>query len=517
MAEPEDPQQSQANKVGELLAAIVTGGPEAADAMASVDSVTKSLTDSLLAVPGAAGKTVLAIGGLKAEAALLEGGFQGLFRSVGATGVAFQGFAKILDLLTRPTTELAQRQFVAATGFNKATSAAGEFDKQIFDSLFNLRQYGVDGKEFDAVLQAMYGTFTELGIDGISPTEQRLVELAAIMAEVGVPTEQSTKAMQGLNKVFGQTNEDIGKTMLGFDAFAEAIGMSAADVVSNFVSQIPYFALFGDEGEKAFDRLQIAAKTSGLEMDKMRSIAEGFDTFEGAAKQVGSLNAMLSGPYLNTIDLVRETDPTKRMMILQGAFKASGRSVEDMGYRQRQAFTSMIDGIDSADDLVKFLNADFDQMSELIGVAGGSAKDMAEEVKRGMMPEEQAQVLGMAALSLEEFGEQLRLINEMAFSDTLEDAETLRVNLNNLAGPILKAVGDSMRESLNDPLAMANENLMNLLVGAGVDTADITKMVGGAAASRVGQEVQEIILKVGDVDMKAWLTSKLPAAMRAAP
>tara|TARA_R110001583_G_scaffold74729_9_gene206733 strand:- start:1855 stop:3444 length:1590 start_codon:yes stop_codon:yes gene_type:complete len=485
----------------EDFAAVVAGGADAAEALERLKARTRDVTAAILAVPGAAGKTIVAIGGLKAEAALLEGGFQKLAATVGGPeGVtwAVQMVAKAMDVALRPTTELANRQFTAATSFNKAASAAGEFDKKIFDSVFALRQFGVDGDEFNTTLLEMYSTVTELGLQGITPTQQRLVELAAILAEVGVPVAESAKSIQELDKVFGQTNQEIETTMLGFDAFAESIGMSAGDVVTNFASQAPYLALFGDEGVDSFERLQLAAKTSGLEMSKMVNIAESFDTFEGAAKQVGSLNALLGGPYLNSLELVRETDPTKRMMLLQQAFRASGRSIEDMEYFQKKAFISMIDGIDNASELTKFMNADFDEMALLIGAATENAGDMAEEVKKGMMPGEQAEVLGLAALSLESFGEQLRLINEVAFSDTLKDAESLRANLETLAGPILESVGKSMRANLEDPTRLSVENLLKTMGGAGAEGVDYTGMVAGAVAERGTREALEIVLKVGE-------------------
>ena len=210
------------------------------------------------------------------------------------------------------------------------------------------------------------------------------------------------------------------------------------------------------------------------------------------------MNALLGGPYLNSLELVRETDPTKRMMLLQQAFRASGRSIEDMEYFQKKAFISMIDGIDNASELTKFMNADFDEMALLIGAATENAGDMAEEVKKGMMPGEQAEVLGLAALSLESFGEQLRLINEVAFSDTLKDAESLRANLETLAGPILESVGKSMRANLEDPTRLSVENLLKTMGGAGAEGVDYTGMVAGAVAERGTREALEIVLKVGE-------------------
>ena len=43
--------------------------------------------------------------------------------------------------------------------------------------------------------------------------------------------------------------------------------------------------------------------------DFNKKIVEKFDKFDSAAESVGKLNALLGGPYLNTLELVAETDP----------------------------------------------------------------------------------------------------------------------------------------------------------------------------------------------------------------
>ena len=51
-------------------------------------------------------------------------------------------------------------------------------------------------------------------------------------------------------------------------------------------------------------------------MEGMLAVTDKFDTFESAATSVGSLNSILGGSYLNSVELVMETDPTERMKML---------------------------------------------------------------------------------------------------------------------------------------------------------------------------------------------------------
>ena len=74
-----------------------------------------------------------------------------------------------------------------------------------------------------------------------------------------------------------------------------------------------------------------------MEVSDVLSIVEQFDTFDTAAQSVGRLNAILGGPFLNSLEMVTTTDPTERMKMLSDAVNSAGLAFDDMSYYQRRA------------------------------------------------------------------------------------------------------------------------------------------------------------------------------------
>ena len=91
-------------------------------------------------------------------------------------------------------------------------------------------------------------------------------------------------------------------------------------------------AKLGDNGVEAFSELSRISKITGMEMNKLLAVTDKFDTFEGAAESVGKLNALLGGPFLNSMEMVMETDPTERMKKLSDGLRDSGKSFDQMSY-----------------------------------------------------------------------------------------------------------------------------------------------------------------------------------------
>ena len=86
----------------------------------------------------------------------------------------------------------------------------------------------------------------------------------------------------------------------------------------------------GTDGVQAFKNLQREAKATGIDIGRLYQITSNFDTFEGAAQSVWKLNAMLGGPFLNTMDMVMEEDPAERMRMLKEAVDDAGLSFDTM-------------------------------------------------------------------------------------------------------------------------------------------------------------------------------------------
>ena len=91
-----------------------------------------------------------------------------------------------------------------------------------------------------------------------------------------------------------------------------------------------------------FEGLQKQAKVTGLSVDQLLGlVGEKFDTFEGAGQAVGKLNAILGGPYLNSIDMLNSTEE-QRLEMIKAAIDASGVQFDQLNRFEQKAFASAL-------------------------------------------------------------------------------------------------------------------------------------------------------------------------------
>ncbi|HBQ60373.1 MAG TPA: hypothetical protein DD671_12325, partial [Balneolaceae bacterium] len=104
----------------------------------------------------------------------------------------------------------------------------------------------------------------------------------------------------------------------------------------NFQAGIKDANNFGYMTRKELSATSLFATKLGMEMSELTSFADGFDTFEGAAEKVGKLSAAF-GIQLDTMDLVMEDNPAKKLDMVREALEKSGQSIENILGDRRQA------------------------------------------------------------------------------------------------------------------------------------------------------------------------------------
>jgi len=258
------------------------------------------------------------------------------------------------------TVQLALAQDQAVTNFRKATGASGEFDNNIRVLERSLFTAGVTSEEASAAVQSLYITVT--GFSEMSEETQRTVgETVAVLAELGVNAQTTAENIQFATKVMGMSGEQAEELTRDLFTFAQELQVSGDQIASDFQKMGPTIAALGDQGVQAFKDLQVQAKATGLAMDTMLQVTAQFDKFDTAAASVGRLNALLGGPYLNTLQMVTETDPSKRMDLMRDATLEAGLAYEDLDYYQKKAYTSAL-GLNNEMELAMFLGGNMDDI-----------------------------------------------------------------------------------------------------------------------------------------------------------
>ena len=281
-----------------------------------------------------------------------------------------------VDKVVEATAALALESDQAVVNFRKSTGASGEFDSTIRNLERSLYGAGVTSAEAGEAVQSLFLNvtgFTEMGPE----TVKQVGETVAMLAELGVNSKTTAENIQFATKVMSMSGAQAEELTRDLFTFAQELQVSGDQIASDFAAMGPTIAALGEQGVQAFKDLQVQAKATGLAMDTMLKITGQFDTFDDAAQSVGKLNALLGGPYLNTLEMVTETDPSKRMDLMRDATLNAGLAFDDLSYYQKKAYTSAL-GLNNEMELAMFLGGNMDQ----IAPPQKSAAEMEELAKQ---------------------------------------------------------------------------------------------------------------------------------------
>jgi len=244
-----------------------------------------------------------------------------------------------IDKVVQASIALAYAQDASVVNFRRQTGASDELDDNIRNLEQGLYNAGVTSEEASQAIQSLFVNVSDF--TAMSETSQiELSKTVAVLNELGVSSEASAKNIQFAIKVLGQSTKQAAKLQRELFVFAQGLGVSVDQMAGDFASMGPQIAALGSNGVDAFKKLQIQVKNTGLALSEILGLVEKFDTFDSAAQSVGKLNALLGGPYLNTLELVATTDPSERFRILKERIDDAGVSFDSMDYYQRKALAS---------------------------------------------------------------------------------------------------------------------------------------------------------------------------------
>ena len=323
---------------------------------------------------------------------------QGMVSGLGEVVDGMSIMTSTIDKVVEATVALAIEQDAAISGFRKATGATGEFDADIVKLERDLYRAGVTSAEAAESVQQLYlnvSGFTEMG----DTAREEMEGMVAVLAEVGVAASDSTQNIQTAIKGLGMSNTEATMLQSELRSFAQGINVSVGQLSKDFNTMGPQIVAMGDKGVAAFESLQVTMKETGLEMATVLKLVEQFDTFDGAATQVGKLNALMGGPFLNTLELVSETDLGARMEKLRDGVMDAGVSFDSLDYYQKKAYTSAL-GLNSEMELAMFLGNNMDSIIPEEKTAEEYEKIAKENAEFNTVMEEAIQAGKSLAISL---------------------------------------------------------------------------------------------------------------------
>jgi len=264
--------------------------------------------------------------------------------------------------------------------FQKTTGASSEFASNIGELTDRLRLFGVDsGDAAQAIgtLQSQFTMFTQLNAE----QQLEIGRTAALLGELGVSYETSAKVFETSTRTLGLSLGQTESLLIDLRTTARALEVPIEQLSRDFGSAENMIAALGVTGPQAFKELAAASKATGVEMGTLLSMTEKFDTFEGAAEAVQSLNAVLGGNYLDSLSMVEEVDPAKRFEMLRDAVFAAGHSVESLANSNDYYLKKSLAGVMGVDvsTFMKMLSGDVEELTGQVDTAAVSFEELSKE------------------------------------------------------------------------------------------------------------------------------------------
>lgn len=334
------------------------------------------------------------------------------FKELASSGALTEGIMRgvddVLIMLAVSAFEIAMANDKALASFNKATGTGGQYEDQLNNLYKANNRFGVSMEDNTAAFGSLFANVSQFSAMG-SGMQDQLTQQAALLEKVGVANDDYSASIEISTKMLGMSTEAAMDSTNRLTAIAKDMGVAPAEMIKNFTAAGPALAKFGDQGVEVFADLAAAAKATGIATERLLDITSGFDTFEGAAKQVGSLNAILGGDYLNSMEMITETDPTARLQKMKDAIDAAGMSFDSMSYYERIALQEAM-GLKDVGELAMLMSGDLDQFGsstqqsaeELIAQqeAAKEAMDMMTELK-AILADNSQEILGFIQMGME--------------------------------------------------------------------------------------------------------------------
>jgi len=285
-------------------------------------------------------------GGMKTFAQALDGGTNGLKGYATAalesvkSGQLFTGIAlKLIDV----NMQFALEQDKVISNFRQQTGAGTEFNDVIRDSERATFAAGVSLEDTTQAVTALKNEFTDFTYLNES-TQKEVTKTTALLNRMGFDFSTQANIMQTATQAMGMSVDQSQDLLLDLASTARSLGIDINKLGAAFEANKDFIVRFGEDGQEVFEELAVQAKALGMEVGELIEVVEKFKTFDGAAESVGRLNAILGGPFLNSIDMLNAAyeDPIKGIEMLREGFDQAGVSIADVSGAQLEAFASAL-------------------------------------------------------------------------------------------------------------------------------------------------------------------------------
>jgi hypothetical protein len=217
-------------------------------------------------------------------------------------------------------------------GYDKYTSSLREANNLMYAASVGT---GLRIEELNKAFQGLSANFIGLTTQSVESITA-MGKAVADLGKLGVDAATASKSFDSLVTAMGKTPQQAVKIQDSFTQMAAKNRLALGSVTQAFAENSSRFVGYGEQMTKVLDGLAEQSLKTGVAISKLVGIAQQFDTFEGAARAVGNLNALLGGDYLNSIELLTASDD-ERIKLLKEGVAASGMQWQSMNRFQQMA------------------------------------------------------------------------------------------------------------------------------------------------------------------------------------
>jgi len=283
---------------------------------------------------------------------------------------------------------------------SRATGAIGRYDRVIEQATYSFDVFGNSARQLgigtDELGESIISLHNEtLAFSKMSDEAQGgMITFTSTMSKLGVQTSATAESYDLLIGAFRMSSEEAEAAISDIMSLAMEIGIPPQKMADEFNTASKRLAAYGTNMISMFKKVSASAKALNMDTSTLLGIMEQFDTFEGAATAVGNLNAVLGGPYLNSIQMVRMNEEQRTRAMIE-AMEASGRSFKDLGKYEKMAIANA---------------AGISDMAEANKIFGQSLSSYDEQMAKSEEADKKQQDFNEAIKEMQTLGEKLKIM-----------------------------------------------------------------------------------------------------------
>ena len=284
---------------------------------------------------GAVGAELVQIMQAKDKMGALRSSAESLAASLSNVASASNVVGSTIMQIQESTIKMVHTINTSEIAFRKSSGASKEFARGLSTAWDDseIKRMAGSYSELAQVQSSLYSNFRAFS----SLTVQQRTDLSRLgiaAQRAGIGFDDFSTVVEKSTRIFGQRSTEAMRQLI---SSAHAIGEVPARVVKNYINSLDTLAQYsGPRAIKVFQQLSAVSKQTGVDMNRLIGIASQFDTFEGAAGSVAKLNAILGGPYLNSIQMLN-AEEGQRLSLLRGALDATNRTWASLGRFEKKA------------------------------------------------------------------------------------------------------------------------------------------------------------------------------------